>query len=77
MSTNTTPTTTESTAQPTDKQKLEALFTELGIGFKPCAFDANSITCTEGDAKIEGYNGFYTDFCFDDAGRFIKMDIGE
>lgn len=78
MSDTTTPTNTEATAaQPTDKEKLEALFNELGIGFKPCAYDPNSITCSEGDAKIEGYNGFYTDFCFDEAGMFIKMDIGE
>lgn len=72
-------TTTESVvnATPTDREKVVALFTELGIGFKPNEFDANNITCTEGDAKIDGYRGFYTDFKFDEAGKFVEMGAWE
>jgi hypothetical protein len=87
MSTNTTPTTTESTAQLTDKQKLEALFTEFGIGFKRIPSfsigpNANvpsetTIYCSANEARIDGYNGFETSFEFDADGKFVKMDIYE
>lgn len=73
----TTPTETSGNAIPSDREKVVALFTELGIGFKPNEHDANSITCTEGDAKIGGYRGFYTNFKFDEAGRFIEMEVWE
>lgn len=77
MNTNTTPTTTESTAQPTDKQKLEALFTEFGIGFKPNEHTENSIVCEKGDAKIGGYSGFTAQFDFDENGKFQEMSVWE
>lgn len=85
MSTNTT---TETTTQPTDKEKLEALFTELGIGFKRVPqFDIRpadaripsdtTIYCSANEPRIDGYNGFETTFVFDDDGKFIKMDLYE
>jgi len=74
---NTTPTDKTTNVPQTDREKVVALFTELGIGFKPDEHDANSITCTEGDAKIGGYRGFYTNFKFDEAGKFIEMAIWE
>lgn len=80
MTTNATTTTAEPTTatQPTDKEKLTALFTELGIGFKPNPHnEQNSIVCECGDAKISGYNGFYTQFDFEANGKFKEMGAWE
>lgn len=45
----------------TDKEKLEALLTEFGVPFND----------TEESVTIEqGYVGFYTQFDFDDNGKF-------
>lgn len=87
MSDNTTQSTTETTTPPTDKQKLEALFTEFGIGFKHVPSfrigpNANvpsetTIYCSAKEARIDGYNGFETSFEFDADGKFVKMDIYE
>lgn len=60
---------------------LKQLFDEFGIGYKqqiPYQFvaDPNTVTCTEGDTKVEGYCGFFTLFQFDDDGKFVKMEIG-
>lgn len=75
MSTNTTPTsTTETTStQPTDKEKLMALFTELGIGFKPEP-GSDNILCTQGENRIGGYRGFETVFEFEADGKFVSMN---
>jgi hypothetical protein len=77
MNTTTAPTTTENTAQPTDMEKLTALFTEFGIGFKPNDLTENSIVCEKGDAKIGGYNGFTAQFDFDENGKFKEMSVWE
>lgn len=58
----------------TDKQKLVALFTEFGIGFKE---EGTQIVLNEGDAHITGYSYFYTAFEFDEDGRFIEVGAWE
>lgn len=58
----------------TDREKLKKLFTELGIGFTE---DENRIACEQGNGKIKGYSGFFTDFSFDGDGKFIEMGVWE
>lgn len=67
----------------TDKEKLETLFTEFGVG---CVSDPDYIQrkdgrsvilCEESAGKIGGYNGFYTLFEFDKNGKFIEMGAWE
>ena len=60
---------------PSDKDKLMALCTELGIGFKH--ENDTTICCEQGDAMIVGYGGFYTLFEFTETGRFIRMGAYE
>lgn len=77
MSINETPAIPQQPApQPTDKEKLMALFTELGIGFKQDK-TSNDVNCEQGDAKIGGYRGFSTQFEFDAQGKFISMNCWE
>ena len=64
-----------------DIEKVKKLFTELGIGFTedkiPSAGEA-ILDCKEGDAKIDGYNCFYTRFVFDQKnGSFKYMGAWE
>ena len=58
----------------TDKEKLTALLTEFGVGFK---LTGDEVTCEKGDAKIAGYTGFSTTFSFDPGGRFKEMGAWE
>ena len=52
----------------TDKEKLEALLTEFGVMFNG----------TEESVTIEqGYPGFYTQFDFDDNGKFEHVGAYE
>jgi len=77
MSTNTAPTITETAVTPpTDKEKVMALFTELGIGFKQDK-TSNCLNCESGDPKIGGYSNFQTQFEFDDTGKFMSMNLWE
>ncbi len=66
----------------TDLEKVEALFTELGIGFttdigmengKPCKI----LTLASGTAKIVGYVEFFADFTFAEDGKFIEVGVWE
>ncbi len=61
----------------TDIEKLRNLFKEFGIGFTEEGKDKDGddvIECYHGDAKIQGYNCFYTQFIFDsDDGSFKYM----
>ncbi len=61
----------------TDYEKLKALLTEFGVGFvdEP-SFDGR-VVCYEGDEKIEGFRGYYTEFHFSADGRFINMGAWE
>lgn len=68
----------------TDKEKLEQLLTEFGVGFKnhdpanpEWPTGPNCISCFGSDARIDGYGGFYTLFEFDEQGKFIKMGAWE
>ena len=69
----------------TDREKLIALFTELGIGFEyeeqtdwyKSTESRGSLVCLEGRAKIDGYGMFFADFQFDENGKFIKMGVWE
>lgn len=57
-----------------DYSKTKELLTELGIGFQEEASSARLfILLRNGDAKIEGYNGFYTRFTFHLNGDLIKV----
>lgn len=62
----------------TDLEKIEALFSELKIGYSHLSTSKGaSILCEEGDAKISGYSAFYTVFRFDIKGKFIDMGAYE
>lgn len=67
----------------TDKEKLTNLLTEFGVGFSE-EFTINNhgteiycIECMSDNAKITGYNNFYTSFVFDKDGKFIEMGAWE
>ncbi|MCK9198702.1 MAG: hypothetical protein M0P49_03780 [Bacilli bacterium] len=58
-----------------DYQKVKDLFTELGINMLE---EGNKIIVLEvNDKKIKGYYGFYTEFIFDQDGKFIEVAILE
>ena len=63
----------------TDYDKVKALFTELGIGFTEHDEKDNVkvICCEAGSDKVIGYSGFFTDFEFDEDGKFIQMGVWE
>lgn len=58
-----------------DKEKLQTLFEEFGVGFK--CVDTNRVELEEGEPKIGGYSGFYTVFNFDKDGNFIGVRLWE
>jgi hypothetical protein len=62
-----------------DIEKLMALFTEFGIGFTAelASNGTDVIMCQEGKSKIEGYPMFYTEFQFDENGKFVEMGAYE
>ncbi len=62
-----------------DIEKLMELFTEFGIEFTTGVTHEgyDRILCSEGKAKIDGYNGFYTTFEFDENGKFKEMGAWE
>ena len=62
------------TKEMTDKEKLTALLKELGIGFKD---EGKSLKCETGMDKVSGYTFFWTEFQFDDDGKFIHMGAWE
>ncbi len=62
----------------TDKEKLEELLTEFGVGFnQEPSKHRFVISCEAGNNKIGGYCGFYTDFEFDLNGKFVSMGAYE
>ena len=62
----------------TDLEKIEALFSELKIGYSPRSTTKGVlILCEEGGVKISGYQAFYTMFRFDIKGNFIDMGAYE
>ena len=74
----------------TDKEKLVALLTEFGVGFKEIDIDdqdcviagatqvtKTAVVCEEGKPKIKGYFDFHTSFEFDRQGGFICMGAWE
>ena len=63
----------------TDYEKLKALLTEFGVGFKEVEHGsgARSIECHCEDSKITGYSCFYTSFEFNNEGKFIEMGAWE
>jgi len=68
----------------TDREKVEILFKELGIGIM---FDSNmeanpadsgdNIWLNVDEEKITGYGGFGAIFCFDSEGAFEGVQIAE
>lgn len=62
----------------TDYQKTKEWLTELGVGFQEEASSNRLfILLSAGDAKIEGYIGFYTRFTFHLNGDFIEVGAFE
>ena len=59
----------------TDKARLETLLNDFGVGFEENG--AGDINCFDGFEKVDGYNGFFTQFEFDESGKFIKMGAWE
>jgi proteasome assembly chaperone (PAC2) family protein len=66
----------KATSNLTDKEKLVALLTEFGVQFEDDT-QHGKIVCTSGSTKVSGYNGFYTDFAFDENGKFIELGAWE
>ena len=58
----------------TDKEKVIALLTELGVGFREKDGD---IECHEGMKKVGGYANFYVNFTFNDDGSFVELGAYE
>lgn len=74
----------------TDKEKLQSLFSEFGIGY--FSDDDAQIDVMYGETshavflenpiagrneKIDGYGGFYARFNFDDDGKFVNVGLFE
>lgn len=78
---------------PSQYEKLKSLFTEFGLGFDEnrtpftnaddMSFSTlkdgeKSIFCKEGKHnKVDGYNGFSSEFVFDKDGNFIQLNCLE
>ena len=61
-----------------DKEKLEKLLNEFGIGFIEEKENKKTyIVCEEGFNKVFGYTGFAARFIFDKNGKFYRMVIYE
>jgi len=63
-------------------EKVKTLFTELEIPISEAVSkDKKTITLSVDDNrdnnKIEGYSPFFTEFIFDENGKFIKVGIWE
>jgi hypothetical protein len=58
----------------TDKEKLENLFMEFGLGFSE---NKQQINLEVGFTKVDGYSGFCVKFNFDDNGNFKDAGIWE
>lgn len=77
----------DAAASLTDRAKTVQFLKELGIGFKEASItenevangdgETNTIVLQEGYDKVKGYHGFFTEFCFDDAGKLVKVGIWE
>lgn len=66
----------------TDKEKVEALFKELGIGYEldyPMGCNGElRIVCKALSCKnVEGYDGFVAIFNFDRDGKFDRLGVWE
>lgn len=71
-----------------DKERLISLFSEFGIGYTlgedsdweskdNAVLIHNDEWKDEPNAKVEGYYGFYAQFNFDSAGKFVNVGIWE
>ena len=64
----------------TDYDKLKALLTEFGVQISEPGngeMEAKVIGCYQGDAKVDGRPGFFTEFAFDKDGKFLNMGAWE
>lgn len=62
----------------TDYEKLKQLFTEFGVEFTEIETGNMKIIKTEqGDNKVTGHIMFYTEFSFDNDGKFLEMGAWE
>lgn len=69
----------------TDLERLKELLTAFGVGFTeeldmskvPEYPGGSRIVCSRDDANVRGYYGFYTEFVFDAAGKFVSMGAWE
>ena len=66
-----------------DIDKLKNLLIEFGLPYKKeklddgCTYLTLKVDYCPPDCKIDGYNGFYSSFSFNNEGNFIKVNIGE
>jgi hypothetical protein len=66
----------------TDKDKLIALLREFGINasvesdFGRC-HNSDNVLLEAGQGGVDGYNGFYAEFKFDDSGKFVEVGVWE
>lgn len=62
----------------TDLEKLRIVFDEIGVEYRIEGLtDRWILTIAEGIGKTTGYNGFYTEFTFNDDEEFHEASIWE
>jgi hypothetical protein len=62
----------------TEYEKLKKLLDEFGVGYEELEYDnKKTIQTNQGQNKVTGYNGFYTEFIFTEEGKFIEMGAWE
>jgi len=65
-----------------DIEKFRSLLDEFGVEYTKELYDFGhdtgiAVICQDGDSKVTGYCGFYTDFVFDTDGKFVRMGAWE
>ena len=58
----------------TDKERVLEFLASLEIGY---TIEDNWIRIEKGDVKVDGYNGFFTAFTFNEDDSFLTLVIGE
>lgn len=56
------------------KERLMEMFRDSGIAFE---MKDDKIICRESTENVHGFGGFYVEFLFDEAGKFVEVGIWE